>query len=159
MDGDPYARILGVIRGQGGEETEAAETRQAGRGAGPGRLRLGRVTAREPLQVLVAGVQQPASALRLNERLAKGARWKARVESPDSDCQQLTGELTGPVACPEGQGQLGAVTAGQLHSGSTDIRDAGVTQLEIDLEVGDQVLLLTEDDQIFYIIMKVVEAV
>lgn len=32
-------------------------------------------------------------------------------------------------------------------------------QLEIDLEVGDEVLLLTEDDQVFYIIMKVVDAV
>ena len=32
-------------------------------------------------------------------------------------------------------------------------------QLELDLESGDEVLLLTQDDQVFYIIMKVAEAV
>ena len=31
--------------------------------------------------------------------------------------------------------------------------------MKIDLEAGDQVLLLTEDDQMFYIVMKVVMAV
>ena len=32
-------------------------------------------------------------------------------------------------------------------------------QLELDLAVGDEVLLLTQDDQVFYIVMKVVNAV
>lgn len=42
---------------------------------------------------------------------------------------------------------------------NTVFDDAEIEQMKIDLEVDDQVLLLTEDDQIFYILMKVVKAV
>ena len=85
-DGDPYARIVSVMREETGE----------GSGAGPVRLRLGNVALGEPLEVIVAGTRQPAGALRLGAGL--------------------------------------------------------------ELEAGDPVLLLTEDDQTFYILMRVVKA-
>ncbi|HIT31688.1 MAG TPA: hypothetical protein IAC25_02475 [Candidatus Enterenecus stercoripullorum] len=120
-----------------------------------------------PLTITVAGVEQPTQALKINERLTRDAEWKVQVTSPDSDYNELSGSLAGPVTCPGGHGSpvLGQVTGGQIQSKDTIIgKDtpsgmATVKQLEVDLDVGDQVLLLTEDDQIFYILMKVVDAV
>lgn len=167
MDGNPFARMLAVMREEGGESAAGGETRAAGLGAAACKLRLGKVTQRKPLKINVMGVEQPTQVLRINERLTDGAKWKVTIKSPDSDYNDLDGQLEGPVECPGGHGspQLGAVTGGQLHSGDTVIgKDAEgsmatTEQLEIDLEVGDRVLLLTEDDQIFYIVMKVVDAV
>ena len=101
----------------------------------------------------------PMAAGRAVERLAKGAWWETKTTSPDSDYNALTGPISGPVNTPAGQGSLISLRAGQVHSGDTTIDLARVEQLEIDLEVGDRVLLLTEDDQVFYIVMKVVNAV
>lgn len=167
MDGNPYARMLAVIRGETGEQTPTGETESAGLGANPCKMRLGIVTQRAPLKLKVASIEQPTRALRINERLVKGARWKVKITSPDSDYRQLTGQLQGPAVCPGGCGspQLDAVTGGQLHSTDTtigkDAEDGMATteQLEIDLEAGDEVLLLTEDDQIFYIVCRMVKAV
>ena len=164
MDGNPYARMVAVIRGESSEQTPTSESKPAGLGANPCKMRLGKVTQRVPLKISVAGIEQPTEVLYINERLVKGAKWKMQITSPDSDYKGLTGELSGPVDCSgEGSPQLGTVTDGQLHSTDTAIGkpDAMATteQLEIDLEVNDQVLLLTEDDQTFYIIMKVVKAV
>ena len=78
----------------------------------------------------------------MNERLVKGARWKTKTTSPNSDYRGLSGVVTG-----------------QVHSADTVIDEAVVEQLELDLEAGDEVLLLTQDDQVFYIIMKVARAV
>lgn len=162
MDGgNPYARMIAVIRSEGAEQTAAGETPRAGMGASPVKMRLGSVTQRAPLKITVAGVEQPTEALRINERLTKGAKWKEKITSQDSEFRALSGQLEGPVSCSGGHGspQLGAVTGGKLRSEDTVIDQATVEQLEIDLEVGDQVLLLTEDDQIFFIVMKVVKAV
>lgn len=167
MEGNPYARMVAVIRGESSEQTTTGETQPAGLGANPCKMRLGKVTQRVPLKITVAGIEQPTEVLYINERLVKGAKWKVKITSPDSDYKGLTGNLVGPVACP-GEGcspQLGPVTDGQLHSTDTTIgkddpaKMATTEQMEIDLEVNDQVLLLTEDDQTFYIIMKVVAAV
>lgn len=56
-------------------------------------------------------------------------------------------------------GALVELTDGRVHSPDTVIDEAQVEQLEIDLEAGDEVLLLTQDDQVFYVMMKVVDAV
>lgn len=159
MDGNPYARIVSLIQGSAGRETPEGE--YSGLGAVPVRMRLGKVTQRVPLKVAVAGIEQPTEALRVNERLVKDAKWTVKLKSPRSDYRDLSGKLAGPVDCSGGQGapKLGTVTGGQLHSGDTLIDEGEVTQLEIDLEVEDKVLLLTEDDQIFYILCKVVQAV
>lgn len=158
-DGNPYARMVSVMRGESGERTATGESDSAGLGAGPAKLRLGTVVQRAPLEITVAGVRQPTEALRINERLTKGARWKAKIASPNSDFGQLSGPISGPVSTPLGTGALISLDSGEVHSGNATIDEATVEQLEIDLEVGDMVLLLTEDDQIFYIIMKVVGAV
>lgn len=156
MGGNPYRTILGLIRAESSELAETGETAAAGIGAGPAKMRLGEVTQRVPLKIKVAGIEQPTEVLRINERLVKGAKWKTRITSPKSDYKSLTGKLSGPVTCG---GALSDVTSGQLHSASTTIDEAAVEQLEIDLEVGDEVLLLTTDDQVFFILMKVVKAV
>lgn len=159
MDGNPYARLIALTREQGADAAPAGDSAQAGLGAAPARMRLGTVVTAAPLKVRVAGIVQPPSALRLNERLAAGAKWKTKTVSPDSDYCALTGPVSGPVNTPAGQGSLISITAGQVHSGDTTIDKAVVKQLEIDLEPDDTVLMLTEDDQIFYIVMKVVKAV
>lgn len=161
MDGNPYAAVVGLMRGQGAEYGPAGDSAHAGLGAASARMRLGRVLTAAPLTVRVAGIAQPTRALRINERLVKGARWKTRITSPNSDFNGLTGPASGPVTTPHGAGTgaLERFTGSQLHSPDTTIDEAVVEQLEIDLEAGDEVLLLTEDDQVFYIVMKVVKAV
>ena len=89
----------------------------------------------------------------------KGARWKTKTTSPNSDYNGLTGPIEGPVSTPHGVGALVELTDGRVHSPDTVIDEAQVEQLEIDLEAGDEVLLLTQDDQVFYVMMKVVDAV
>lgn len=159
MDGNPYAAVVGLMRGQGAEYGPAGDSAHAGLGAAPARMRLGTVLTAAPLTVRVAGIPQPTRALRINERLVKGAKWKTRTTSPSSDYNGLTGPISGPVSTPAGQGALVSLTAGQVHSTETVVDEAVVEQLELDLEIGDEVLLLTEDDQVFYIVMKVVKAV
>lgn len=159
MDGNPYAGLIALIRDQAADAAPTGDSRQAGLGAAPARMRLGKVIQRVPLIVQVAGLSQPTGVLRINERLTKGAKWKTRTTSPNSDYNGLTGPISGPVSTPAGIGALIEFTGGQVHSDDTTIDEATVEQLEIDLEVGDEVLLLTEDDQVFYIIMKVVKAV
>lgn len=161
MDRSIYSRMISVMRREGSEVTPGGETSQAGLGAAPCRMRLGIVTQQVPLKIKVAGIEQPTQALRINERLIKGAKWKARLTSPDSTYNGLNGSLSGPVECAGGLGspQLSTVTGGTLHSTETSMEQTVLEQLEIDLQTGDQVLLLTEDDQIFFILMKVVQAV
>lgn len=161
MDGNPYAALAELTRGQGLETGEGGASAQAGLGAVSARMRLGQVVRVLPLTVRVAGVEQPPGALRVNERLVKGAKWKTKTTSPNSDYNGLTGPVSGPVQLPPGHGigELIEFTGSQAHSPDTTIDEATVEQLELDLAVGDEVLLLTQDDQIFYIIMKVARAV
>lgn len=176
--GNPYARMVGVIRGETQEQTAAGETDRAGMGAGPAKLRLGKVTARKPLEVTVAGIPMPASCFRLNERLTRGAKWKVQLRAPVRVSEEepqspgdegeppamvqthVTGPIQGPVSCPGGHGapQLAQMTDGTLTSEKAELYGVEAEQLEIDLEVGDEVLMLTEDDQSFFILCKVVSA-
>ena len=159
MDGNPYAQLLALTREQAADAGPAGDSPQAGLGAAPARMRLGEVLTREPLTVKVAGLPQPTSVLKINERLVKGAKWRTKTTSPNSDYNGVTGPISGPTSTPHGPGALIELTGGEIHSTDTVIDEATVEQLEIDLEVGDQVLMLTEDDQVFYIVMKVVDAV
>lgn len=159
MDGDPYARFVALGRSVSADAMPAGDSQQAGTGAAPARMRLGEVLNRAPLRVKVAGLNQPTEALKINERLVKGAKWKTKTTSPNSDIKDFTGPIFGPVQGVHGIGALIEFTGGEVHIPDTIIDEATVEQLEIDLEVGDTVLMLTEDDQVFYIIMKVVDAV
>ena len=137
------------------------ETAAAGLGAVPAKMRLGIVTQREPLKLRVMGVEQPTQALRINERLTCGAKRRVKVTSSHGRMEGLQGTLDGPISCSGGQGNpnLGRVTGGKLTSNDLEVDKATEEQLELDLDVDDQVLLLTEDDQLFYVLMKVVKAV
>lgn len=159
MEANPYAGLVALMRGQGLDANPAGDSVQAGLGAAPARMRLGQVVSVEPLKVKAAGLTQPTEVLKINERLVKGAKWKTKTTSPNSDYNRLTGPIEGPVNTPHGLGSLIEFTDGQVHSEDTTIDEATVEQLELDLETGDTVLLLTEDDQVFYILMKVVDAV
>lgn len=170
-DGNPYARMVSVMRDEAGEPG----------GAGPVKMRLGTVAQRAPLELIVAGVSQPAEALKINERLTKGAKWKTRITSPSGGIVRLSGpsgslgtisgSASGEMTC-DGEGctpELSYISGGPLNISDALIEQAALKetefdqaeqeQLELDLEKGDTVLLLTEDDQVFYILMKVVSAV
>lgn len=161
MDGNAYSRILQTVRGETKRPAATQEDLQSGLGAADMKVRLGIVTQRAPLKISVAGIEQPTEVLRINERLTEGAKRKVKITSHKSDYKSLSGTLSGPITCPGGHGapQLGTVDGGELSSKDTTIDEATEEQLEIDLEVGDQVLVLTEDDQVFYIMCKVVKAV
>ena len=190
MDGgNPYARMVAVMRGESVEHSAsrsgvqgaqaAGETDQTGLGAGPVKMRLGRVTSRKPLRVKVAGIEQPTEALRINERLTKGAKWKTKLTSPvdvlDDPARRPSATFFGPPGRPGVYGpvngtvvcgglgcsapKLTSIDSGTLYADDVIIDQMEHEQLEIDLEEGDQVLMLTEDDQSFYILMKVVDAV
>lgn len=174
-DGNPYARMVSVMRGESAERTMAGETDRAGLGAGPAKMRLGTVVRRAPLEIVVAGIPQPTETLKINERLTKGAKWKTKLTAPvdvlDDPARRpsatffgptgVYGPVSGTVECggescaPE----LTGITGGMLNADDVIIDQTEHEQLEIDLEEGDLVLMLTEDDQTFYILMKVVDAV
>lgn len=158
MDGNPYAALAALAR-SGAEDGEGGASAQAGLGAVSVRSRLGRVETAAPLTVRVAGIVLPPGALRINERLVKGARWRMKLTGPSGDFSGLTGPVSGPVSTPAGTGSLISLTDGTVHSTGVVLDEAEAEQLELDLAEGDEVLLLTQDDQIFYIVMKVVDAV
>lgn len=77
MHGDPYVSLLSLMREQGADSSAAGESAQAGLGAAPCRMRLGRVVSTVPLVVSVSGLKQPTRAVKINERLTKGAKRKS----------------------------------------------------------------------------------
>lgn len=97
-------------------------------GAGPARIRVGVVVSASPLRISVAGVTLPAGCFLIDERIKKGYRHREQITF-DSPPEWWTSD-----------------------------GKASVEQLEPYLDTGDRVLLLTEDDQLFYIVMKAVSA-
>ena len=129
MDG--YDRIYETMRKAGGEEARAGRLR----------LRLGTVTAVSPLSVEVAGTEQEAERFYISCRLVQG------------HTEQVT--LSG--------GSGGFTANNGTHSvslvpGTLRIEQVTQTLAAPVLQAGDQVLLLTDDDQTFYLIDKVVRA-
>lgn len=131
MEQDPYAKFVDLGRQMSAEPTFDLRETSANMEGSAVRLREGIVDTVIPLSVKVAGLKQPANALRVNERLTKGAKWRGKIDSKQADFRSSTSNV---------------------------VADAEFEQLELDLEAGDRVLLLTCDDQTFYIVMKVVDA-
>ena len=125
---DGYSRIYAAMRKAGGEGAQAGRLR----------LRLGTVRAVSPLSVEVAGTDQESERFYICHRLARGHTERVSPE----------GALTIYASCP-----IGSHTSADIYSG-----DLTVTLTESPLRVGDMVLLLTDDDQTFYLIDKVVQA-
>lgn len=130
MRENAYSEIVGLMR-------------EAGAPGGPGepvRLRLGTVLSAEPLRVDVAGTTQEGARFHVSRRLLAGY-----------------GET---VTLRGGRGGFSA--NGGTHGVSLDaetlaVNETRMTLAEPALRAGDAVLLLTEDDQTFYLVDKVVK--
>lgn len=138
MREDPFSGLYGMMREAGGAAVPD----------GNARLRLGTVLSVTPLKVDVAGTEQEAARFWIAHRLVDGHREKLRVTG-----SAVSGALAINASCGKG-----FHTAMDIHSGTVAL-DAVATQDGPVLAAGDTVLLLTEDDQIFYIIDKVVQCV
>lgn len=95
------------------------------------RLVEGTVTSLSPLVVDFAGIRITGNGLRVNAALLQRS------------IRNTTGNLPASVNC----------TYGSIHSISIQ---GGTLQYDIDLKVGDSLCLLTGDDQVFYVLCKVV---
>lgn len=139
MKGDPYSRLVSLMR-------EAGRSKGP---VGPVHLRLGTVVSADPLAVDVAGTPQEAARFYISHRLVK-EHW----ELLRLDCTGVAEQFTLSVSCPISahSGDPGS------SSGSLYTPHCVATQAEPVLKRGDEVLLLTEDDQIFFVIDKVVKA-
>lgn len=139
MEQDAYSEILDVMR---------ATAAPSGL-AGPVHVRLGKVLAVTPLKVDVAGTIQEAERFYISHRLLKDHK-----EIMDLDCTEVSGSFSLTASCSEGahSGSAASMASGTIKARCTETLAEPVLQPE------DVVLLLTDDDQIFYLIDKVVRA-
>ncbi|WP_455581211.1 DUF2577 family protein [Dysosmobacter sp.] len=128
---DAFERIYEAMRKAGGEAARK----------GAVRLRLGTVLTPSPLAVDVGGTTQEAARVYLCSRLARG----------HAETLSLKGGAGGFSA-------NGGTHAVSIDAGSFTLIGTAAAQAEPVLRTGDQVLLLTDDDQTFYLIDKVVRA-
>ena len=129
----------------------ASMMREAGRPSGPMgpiHLRLGTVLAADPQKVDVAGTIQEAERFYISHRLVKDHQ-----ELLELDCSGVNGNLSIQASCGYGSHSSMSVSSGTLNTPR-----CVAAQAEPVLKAGDEVLLLTEDDQTFYLMDKVVKA-
>lgn len=138
MQGNAYSEMAAMMR-------EAAKPKGP---MGPIHLLRGVVLEADPLKVDVAGTIQEADRFYISHRLVKGHQ-----ELLELACTGVNGSLSIQASC--GYGSHSSMT---VHSGTLNTPRCMATQAEPVLKAGDEVLLLTEDDQIFYLIDKVVKA-
>ncbi|WP_295581092.1 DUF2577 family protein [uncultured Oscillibacter sp.] len=129
MEGDVFEKLYRLMRRAGGEESRA----------GGLRLRLGTVRAADPLQVDVGGTAQEAARFYIAQRLLRGFRERVTLSGG-------TGGFTAN----------GGTHSVSLVAGTLLVSDTELATAEPVLRAGDRVLLLTEDDQTFYLLDKVV---
>lgn len=132
---DPYTTLLQAFGGAGAE--------QANRGAL--RMFLGTVKRASPLEIDVNGTVQRAADGNIwcNPALVPGHTYDAAIANP-------TGTIRASVNC--GSGGISQLTAGGSGtlSASLTLRDAGFS-------AGDRLVLLTGNQQTFYILCKEVQ--
>lgn len=125
---NPYDRIFQAMHSAGREEATCGKLM----------LRHGNVLSTSPLKIEVAGTDQEAERFWISHRLLKG----------HSEQCDVKGTLSVTASCSYGSHSSMGVNSGQL----TLTTSAPV------LQQGDDVLLLTADDQEFYLLDKVVRA-
>lgn len=135
MNEDPFSGIFNLMRAAGSEFVPE----------GNARLRRGTVLSAAPLKVDVAGTTQEADRFFICHRLVDGHSEKLRVTG-----SAVSGALDINASCGNGSHSSMTITRGTVALNAVVTQDGPV------LKTGDQVLLLTCDDQIFYIIDKVV---
>jgi len=138
MNEDPYSGLVSLIQ-------EAGQPKGP---VGPAHLRLGKVLSVDPLKVDVAGTTQEAERIYISHRLVQEHQELLRLA-----CTDVTADLSIFAACG-----MGAHSHMDIYSGTWDTPHCVATQAEPVLKPEDEVLLLTEDDQIFFLIDKVVKA-
>ena len=107
-------------------------------------VRQGMVLSARPLSIKVGGLPIPldGSCVWVNESLVQEHREKLSLEEP-------AGSLEGQGSCSDGGTVSGyTVTGGQVETTARLVEPL--------LQAGDQVVLLSEDDQQFYLVCKVV---
>lgn len=140
MKEDAYSGLASLIR----------EAGQPSGPVGPVHLRLGTVLSAAPLKVDVAGTTQEAERIYISHRLVQ-EHW----ELLRLDCTGVNQNFSLSSACPI-SAHGGSAASGA--NGTLYTPHCVATQAEPVLKPGDEVLLLTEDDQWFYLIDKVVKA-
>jgi len=116
----------------------------------PIHLRRGKVLSAEPLRLDVAGTIQEGDRVFISHRLVDGHKELLRL-----DCSGVSAGFALTAECPL-SGHSGS--AANAAEGTLSTPRCTATQAEPVLKPGDEVLLLTEDDQIFFLIDKVVKA-
>ncbi len=140
MQGDAYSEMIDVMRAAG----------QPAIPVGHAHLRLGTVLSADPLSVDVAGTTQEAERIYISHRLVQEHQELLRL-----DCVGVYQHFSLSVACPASAHVSSSATAA---SGTLNTPRCVATQAEPVLKPGDEVLLLTEDEQVFFLIDKVVKA-
>lgn len=135
MNEDPFSGLYKTMR-EAGEKAVPA---------GNARLLHGTVISAAPLKIDVAGTTQEAERFFISHRLVSGHAEKLTVSG-----SAVSGALDISASCPLGS------HSGMTISGGTVTLNAVATQDGPVLKAGDEVLLLTADDQTFYILDKVV---
>lgn len=132
---DAYSKIYNMMR-------SAPSDGQAG---APIHIRLGKVLSASPLKVDVAGTTQEAGRFYIARRLLDGYREQVSIQG------EASGSFAVSAFC-----DYGTHSALSIESGAMKLSGAMVSRAGPGLAAGDLVLLLTEDDQTFYLMDKVV---
>jgi len=143
---DAYDKIYGAMRTAGAQA--AAE--------GAVRLRLGTVLSAFPLKLDVAGTVQEAERVRICHSLTAGSACRASLNGTGLTAGEMSGQASYQK---DGLIQNAEVMEGTLSARSMEVEDLTLTRLELGVRTGDMVLLLTDDDQTFYLMDKVVQAI
>ncbi len=138
MKGDPFSGLYNLMRIAGQEDAST----------GAARLRRGTVRTVSPLTIDVAGTMQEADRFYISHRLTAGHEEKLMVSGSG-----VSGALDISASCPMGSHDSMSILRGTVTLNAVATQDGPV------LKAGDEVLLMTADDQTFYIIDKVVSCV
>lgn len=168
---DSFDRIYAAMRQAGREEAQGGRLR----------LLLGKILGPEPLRVEVDGTEQEGARFYLSRRLVSGYQERMRIHGAAAG--QLTAETSGSGNADGqlavsgelsisggGSGQTSGSLSGSgsaswegreelaVERGTLTLSQAEVTLDGSSLHTGDLVLLLTEDNETFYLLDKVVRS-
>ena len=138
MKGDPFSGLYNLMRTAGQEDAPT----------GAALLRRGTVRTVSPLTIDVAGTTQEADRFYICDRLTAG-----HAENLTVSGDRVSGALDVSAAFVPGDRASMTIFDGAAAFKAVATQDGPV------LQAGDEVLLLTADDQTFYILDKVVSCV
>lgn len=127
MNTDPYAAFVEAMRQSGAEEAQKHALHMI----------LATVLTVNPISIDVGGTTQEASRIYISSHLMPGY----------TETVTASGSLQISASCPMGSHSGMSVNGGTLT----------LKQTQPILKVGDQVIVLTDDDQIFILFSKVVK--